>query len=32
MPSRMNRKLTDIVPVIPGRLTFRREAATATSR
>jgi hypothetical protein len=28
-PMRMNRKFTDRVPVIPGRLTFSREARIA---
>ncbi len=31
-PSSRNRKLTDIVPVIPGRFTFSREAASAITR
>jgi len=32
MPNRMNRKFTDMVPVIPGRCTFSFDASTATSK
>ena len=32
IPTKMNRKLADIVALMPGRRTFKREAARATTR